>query len=68
MHETNGSPKDLRQPAAALDDFEELVRRDEFAGPDGQVETDNPVETDGAEVTGITHGDVAGRRPVGGAG
>ena len=53
--------------AQVIDDEDELIRRDGFAGPEGQDATDNPIETDGAEVSGITRGETSGRKPTGGA-
>lgn len=70
MDEPKVEPKDRRQPASIQDDFEKLVPRDGYAGPEGQVGTDLDIEVDGAEVTGITQqGDGhTGRKPVSGGG
>jgi hypothetical protein len=70
MDEPKVDPKkDKRQPAASQDDEEQLVQRDGYAGPLGQVESDLDIEVDGAEVSGITQpGDGhKGRKPLGGA-
>lgn len=68
MHESNAPERDIRKPAVEDDEENEHINRGSYAGPLGQVETDLPIETDGAEVSGTTQaGEVEGRKPVGGA-
>lgn len=57
---------DKRKPAVENDEESSHVNQSEFAGPEGQVETDLPIETDGGEISGrMAKGE--GRKPVGGA-
>lgn len=58
--------KEKQRPAVENDEESSHMNRNEFAGPEGQVESGLPVETDGGEVSaGKATGE--GRKPVGGA-
>jgi len=63
----NPKSPDRKAPHPVDDEEDVLVRRDGFAGPEGQTETDQRNETDGGEVSGLPKGDGPGRKPVGGA-
>lgn len=58
--------KDKQKPAVENDEESSHMNGNEFAGPEGQVETDLPIETDGGEVSG-GKATGEGRKPTGGA-
>jgi hypothetical protein len=57
-------PDERKKPAQVDDEEDKTMRREGFAGPDGQAESESPVDYDGGEVSGTTHGESAGRKPA----